>query len=133
MSRHHLFNPEGMTQAVGFSHGALVAGGRTLYVAGITGHAADGSISEDFVEQFGVACAGVAKVITEAGGEPDDLVSMVIYTSDIAEYRERTREIGVAYREVFGKHFPPMALLGISELLDPAAKVELICTAVVPD
>lgn len=131
MSRHHLFNPPGMASATGFSYGAATADGQTIYIAGLTGHHADGSIAEDIVAQFGVACESVAKVVSEAGGEPSDVVSVIIYTSDIAQYRENLKPIGEAYRSVFDSHYPPMALLGVSELFDPVAKVELVCTAVV--
>ena len=132
MSRHHLFDPEGMAPAVGFSYGAVAAGGSTLHIAGLTGHHPDGSIDENLVDQFEIACQGVARVIDEAGGEPSDLVSMTIYTTDIDEYRENLSRLGERYRSVFGKHYPPMALLGIGELFDPAAHVELVCVAVVP-
>lgn len=132
MSRHHLFNPDHMAPAAGFSYGAVAAEGRTLHIAGLTGHRQDLSIDEEIVDQFSAACRAVAGVIEEAGGEPTDLVSMTIYTSAIEEYRQHLEEIGVAYRMVFGKHYPPMALLGISELFDPKALVELVCVAVVP-
>ena len=132
MSRHHLFNPEDMAPAGGFSYGAVAAEGRTLHIAGLTGHRRDLSIDEGIVDQFSAACRAVAGVIEEAGGEPTDLVSMTIYTPAIEEYRQHLEEIGAAYRIVFGKHYPPMALLGISELLDPKALVELMCVAVVP-
>jgi enamine deaminase RidA (YjgF/YER057c/UK114 family) len=132
MSRHHLFNPEGMPPASGFSYGALSEGGRLVHVAGITGHAADGSIGVDLVDQFGTACAGVARVISEAGGSPSDLVSLTIYTTDIETYRARPKELGVCYRDVFGRHYPPMALFGVSELFDPRALIELVAVAVVP-
>lgn len=133
MSRHYLFNPEGLPPAVGFSYGAMPAAGRTLHIAGLTGHDAAGEISAHLVEQFGAACRSVARVVTEAGGRPDDVVSMTIYTSDIAGYRAHLRPLGVAYREVFGDHYPPMALIGVSELFDPNAVVELMCVAVVPE
>jgi enamine deaminase RidA (YjgF/YER057c/UK114 family) len=133
MSRHHLFNPEGMAPAVGFSYGAVAARGRTLNIAGITGHQEDGSIVPDLVDQFGAACESVVRVIFEAGGEPADLVSMTIYTTDIAGYRDNLGPLGERYRAVFGRHYPPMALLGIDELFDPAAVVELVCVAVVPE
>ncbi|MFB3051656.1 MAG: RidA family protein [Acidimicrobiia bacterium] len=132
MSRHHLFNPDHMAPAAGFSYGAVAAEGRTLHIAGLTGHRRDLSIDEGIVDQFSAACRAVAGVIEEAGGEPTDLVSMTIYTSAIEEYRQHLQEIGLAYRMVFGKHYPPMALLGISELFDPKALVELVCVAVVP-
>lgn len=133
MSRHHLFDPDGMPEATGFSYGALADRGRTLHIAGMTGHRADGSIDEDLVDQFGVACESVAKVITEAGGEPSDLVSMIICTTDVDRYRRELRPLGERYRSVFGKHYPPMALFGVIELFDSAALVELVCVAVTPD
>lgn len=133
MSRHHLFDPAGMAPPIGFSYGAIAAIGSTVHIAGITGHQEDGSIDEELVEQFGAACESVAKVIIEAGGEPTDLVSMTIYTTDITEYRENLAPLGERYRAVFGRHYPPMALLGIGELFDPAAIVELVCVAVIPD
>jgi enamine deaminase RidA (YjgF/YER057c/UK114 family) len=133
LSRHRLFNPDGMPPAVGFSYGAVAGEGRLLHIAGMTGHRADGTIDEELVEQFAAACASVARVVEEAGAEATDVISMTIYTTDIDGYRNQLGELGVAYRAVFGKHYPTMALLGIGELFDPAAKVELVCVAVVPD
>lgn len=132
LSRHQLFNPEGMPPATGFSYGAVAAEGRVLQLAGMTGHHADGSIDDGLVDQFAQACSSVARVLEAGGGSPSDVVSITIYTSDIATYRASLEQIGRAYRAVFGKHYPPMALFGISELFDPAAKVELVCVAVVP-
>jgi len=131
MSGHQFLNPEGLAPARGFSHGAVPANGRTLYIAGQTGHHQDMSLDEGLVEQFARACQSVAALITEAGGNPTDLVSMTIYTTDVPGYRESLGPIGEAYRQVFGKHFPPMALIGVAELFDPNAKVELVCTAVI--
>ena len=132
MSRHHLFDPAGMPPARGFSYGAVSQGGRLLHIAGMTGHRADGTISDDLVEQFGEACAAVRLVIERAGGDAPDLVSMLIYTSEIDLYRDRLKPLGEAYRSVFGHHYPPMALLGIDQLFDPKALVEVVCVAVVP-
>jgi enamine deaminase RidA (YjgF/YER057c/UK114 family) len=133
MSRHRLLNPEDMAAARGFSHGSATGEGTTLYIAGQTGHYADSTIDDGLVEQFAQACRSVKRVIVEAAGEPDDLVSMTIYTTDIQTYRDSLGPIGAAYRDVFGRHFPPMALIGVSELFDPKARVELVCVAVVPD
>jgi len=133
MSRHHLFDPDGLAPPIGFSYGAIAATGRTLHIAGLTGHREDGSIDEGLVEQFGAACESVATVILEAGGEPTDLVSMTIYTTDITGYREKVTPLGERYRAVFGRHYPPMALFGIGDLFDPVALVELVCVAVVPE
>ncbi|MGH8952410.1 MAG: RidA family protein [Acidimicrobiia bacterium] len=131
MSAHRFLNPDGMAPARGFSHGSVPAAGKTLYIAGQTGHHEDMSIDEALVEQFAQACRSVARVIEGAGGAPTDLVSMTIFTTDLPGYRENLGPIGAAYREVFGKHFPPMALIGVPELFDPKALVELVGVAVV--
>jgi enamine deaminase RidA (YjgF/YER057c/UK114 family) len=110
----------------------VVGGGGTLHIAGQTGHYPDLTIDAGLVEQFAQACRSVMRVIEEAGGRPDDLVSMTIFTTDVQAYRDNLGPIGAAYREVFGKHYPPMALIGVSELLDPEAVVELVCVAEVP-
>lgn len=133
MSRHELFNPEGLPPARGFSYGSIAGPGRLVHIAGITGHREDESIDDDIVAQFAGACRSVARIIEDAGGRPDDLVSMTIYTPAIDDYRANLRPIGVAYREVFGKHFPPMALFEVNGLFDPKAVVELVCVAVVPE
>jgi len=133
LSRHELLNPSSLPPPSGFSYAAGAAPGRTVYLAGLTGHHADGSLDDDLVDQFRMACESVAHVVAESGGAVEDVVSMTIYTTDIASYRSRTRDLGVAYRSVFGKHYPPMALLGIDGLFDPAALVELVCVAVIPD
>jgi enamine deaminase RidA (YjgF/YER057c/UK114 family) len=132
MTRHHLFNPPGMAPPSGFSYGALPSQGRILHIAGITGHRADLSIDEGLVDQFAQACHSLAEVISEAGGVPTDLVSLTIYTSDMAAYRANLKLIGEAWRQVFGKHYPPMALIGVAELYDPRAVVELVGVATVP-
>jgi enamine deaminase RidA (YjgF/YER057c/UK114 family) len=133
MTRHRFLDPEGLPPPVGFSYGALAADGRTLHIAGLTGHASDGSIDDDLVEQFATACGSVARVIEAAGGQPSDIVSMTIFTTDIEAYRAQLGPIGERYRRVFGRHYPPMALFGIEELFDPRARVELVCVAVVPE
>jgi enamine deaminase RidA (YjgF/YER057c/UK114 family) len=131
MSGHQFLNPAGLGPARGFSHGAVPSEGKTLYIAGQTGHHEDMRLDDGLVEQFANACRSVAAVIAEAGGDPTDLVSMTIYTTDVPGYRDSLGPIGEAYRQVFGRHFPPMALIGVADLFDPEAKIELLCVAVV--
>lgn len=125
-----LFDPDGLPPAVGFSHAVEAAGERILYVAGQTGHRQDGTIDAGLVDQFRQAARNVAICLEAAGFPTDSVARMVIYTTDVAEYRSALEPIGEAYREVFGRHYPAIALLGIAELFDPAARVELMCTAV---
>jgi enamine deaminase RidA (YjgF/YER057c/UK114 family) len=132
-SPHELRNPETLPPPKGFSHAVFPADGRTVYLAGQTGHRADGSLDDGLVDQFDQACANVVEALRAAGGQPAHLVSLTIYTTDLEGYRSSRASIGEAYRRSFGKHYPAMALLGVSGLVDPEAKVELVGVAVVPD
>ena len=134
MTVHRFLNPEGMMPPVGFSHVAMAAPGRLVFLAGQTAHQADGSVAGSTMsEQFAAAAANVGAALSAAGATPADVVSMQIFTSDVEAYRSESKAIGTAYREVFGPHYPPMALFGVTRLYDPAALVELVVTAVIPD
>ena len=134
MSVHQFLNPEDMMPPVGFSHVAVAAPGRLVFLAGQTAHQADGSVAgTSMAEQFAAAAANVGAALSAAGATPADVVSMQIFTSDVEAYRSESKAIGAAYREVFGPHYPPMALFGVARLYDPAALVELVVTAVIPD
>lgn len=128
MSR--LIDPEGMPPAVGFSHAVEATGERVLYIAGQTGHRADGTIPGELVNQFRQAARNVVACLDAAGFPTDAVVQMIIYSTDVSEYRGNLGPIGEAYREIFGRHYPAIALVGVTELFDPAARVELVCTAV---
>ncbi len=68
-----------------------------------------------------------------AGGDTDDLVSLVVYTTDVGAYRDSTRELGEVWRRHFGRRYPAMALVGVAELFEPEARVELMGVAVLAD
>lgn len=106
--------------------------GLTVFLAGQAGHRLDGTISPDLLEQFAQACRNVVTALKGCGASPEDLVNLQIFVTDVASYRSLRRELGAAYREAFGRHYPPISLLGVTELFDAAAKVELVGTAVVP-
>jgi enamine deaminase RidA (YjgF/YER057c/UK114 family) len=131
-SPHRLVNPETLPPPTGYSHAVVAATGTVVALAGQTGHRADGTIEGDLVAQFDQAAANVTEALRAAGGEPEHLVQLLIFVTDLADYREHRQEIGEAYRHHLGRHFPAMALLGVSELVDPRAKVELVGVAVVP-
>ena len=134
MTAHQFLNPDNMSPPVGFSHLAVTAPGRLVFVAGQTAHQADGTLAGvTLPEQFAAAAENVATALTAAGATPADLVQLHIYTTDVDAYRAASKAIGAAYRAVFGPHYPPMALFGVSRLYDPAALVELVATAVIPD
>ena len=82
--------------------------------------------------QFEAALANVLRVVEGAGGRVADVGRLTIYVTDMEAYRGSLAEVGAAYRTVFGKHFPAMALVAVTELVDPRAVVEVEATAVIP-
>lgn len=130
---HEILNPDTLARPQGFAHAVVAASGRTVYLGGQAGLDRDGKlVSDDLVAQFSQASANVVAALAAAGAAPDQLVAMQIYVTDVGEYKARLSELATAYQEHFGKHYPAIALLGVSELFEPPAKVELVCTAVVP-
>ncbi|MGH8958345.1 MAG: RidA family protein [Acidimicrobiia bacterium] len=123
-----LINPEGLPPAVGFSHVAVPEGGEPVFLAGQTGHRSDGSLDDGLVAQFAAACRNVEIALAAAGAQPTDVAAMQILVTDVASYRAALSELGEAYRSVFGRHFPAMTLIGVSELFDPKAVVEIVAT-----
>ncbi len=113
----------------------MAARGRMVFVAGQVGwNPASGEFaSDDFVAQVRQVLRNVAAVLQAGGAEPRHVVRLIWYITDKAAYVAAQREIGTAYREVFGKHFPPMTLVVVSALLEERALVEIEATAVVPD
>ena len=117
-----IVNPPELPEPVGFAH-AVVAGGG-VYLGGQTGEGAS------IADQFDSAATKLVTALRAAGGEPDQLVSLVVYTTDIDEYRESTAELGEVWRRHFGKRYPAMALIGVSALFEPQARIELMGVAV---
>ena len=128
----HVFvNPPDLPEAVGFSHAVVAEPGRIVFLAGQAGDRVDGTLDEGLLEQFAQSCRNVALALEGAGAAKTDLVNLHIFVTDVAAYRRLRRELGEAYREVFGRHYPPMALFGVTELFDPTARVELVGVAVI--
>jgi enamine deaminase RidA (YjgF/YER057c/UK114 family) len=121
------FNPPELGPASGFSH-ATRAGG-LVYLGGQIGSDASGRVVApgDIVAQFGQAIRNVGTALRSAGSAPERAVKLTYYVTDVAAYRASLREIGSAYRVVFGKHFPATSLIGVKELFDPLAMVEIEC------
>jgi enamine deaminase RidA (YjgF/YER057c/UK114 family) len=131
---HRIVNPAELSKPRGFSHAVVAAPGRTVHFGGQTSHDRDGVVQgRSLAEQFDGAAANLALALRAAGAEPAHLVSMQIFVTDAAEYRSSLKEVGAAHRRHFGRHFPAMALFEVSGLADPAARVELLAVAVIPD
>jgi enamine deaminase RidA (YjgF/YER057c/UK114 family) len=125
--------PEGWAPAKGYANGILVEGGRTLYIAGQIGwDAQQALVSPDFLPQFRQALENIAAVVMAAGGETRHLVRVTIYVTDKSAYMGEIRDVGAAWRDVIGRHFPAMTLVQVADLLEPGAQVEIEATAVLP-
>ena len=126
-------NPAELGAPKGFSHGMLApVGARILFVAGQIGW--DGGqrlVVGGFVAQFEQALANVLAVVREAGGDGESICRLTIYVVDRKKYVGALREVGEAYRRVLGRHFPAMALVEVSGLVEPGTEVEIEATAAI--
>jgi enamine deaminase RidA (YjgF/YER057c/UK114 family) len=131
---HRVVNPEGLAPPVGFAHAVVAAPGRTVYLGGQAAQGPDGAIAgATLAEQFDRAAANLVAALAAAGGAPEHLVSLHVYVTDAAAYRAALAELGAAYRRHLGRHYVATALFEVAGLFDPAARVELVGIAVVPD
>ncbi len=122
-------NPPGLARPSGYSHG-LRGRGELLFVAGQVGwDAQECMVSDDFVAQFAQALDNVLAVVRAAGGAPESVGRLTVYVTDKDEYLRRRRELGPAWRERFGRHYPAMALVEVKGLLEPRAQLEIEATA----
>jgi len=130
---HEIVTAPDLAAPVGFAHAVIAAPGRTVHLGGQTAQAKDGSIvGVTMTEQFDVAAGNVTAALRAAGGYPEQLVSLIIYVTDVAAYRAALPELGPLWRKHFGRHYPAVALLGVAALFDDDALIELVGTAVVP-
>ncbi len=112
---HDIVNPSSLAKPAGFAHAVVAAPGRTVYLGGQTAQGPSGEIvGATIVEQFTVAAGNVVTALAAAG------------------YRAALPDLAPVYRQHFGRHYPAIALLGVAELFDPDALLELVGTAVVP-
>jgi enamine deaminase RidA (YjgF/YER057c/UK114 family) len=123
------FNPPELAPASGFSH--ATSGGGLVFLGGQVGSDESGRIVEpgDLVAQFGRAIRNVGVALRAGGSSPEQAVKLTYYVTDVGAYRAGLKEIGAAYREVFGRHFPATSLFGVAALFDPDAMVEIECVA----
>lgn len=128
-----LHQPAGWAPPRGYAN-AVSARGRLVVTAGQIGwDPATGEIlSDDFAEQAGQALRNVEAALRAAGAEPRHLVRLTWFVTDREGYLGASREIGEAYRGIFGRHYPAMSVVVVAALLEPRARVEIEATAVVP-
>jgi enamine deaminase RidA (YjgF/YER057c/UK114 family) len=127
---HQVIQPDGWLPAKGYANGVHVHNG-TLYVGGQIGWNGQQQFeTHDFIGQMRQALRNILDVVEKAGGQASDIVRLTWYVTDKREYVARQSEVGQAYREVMGKHFPAMAMVVVSALVEDEALVEIEATAV---
>ncbi|MHA6326370.1 RidA family protein [Roseivivax sp. CAU 1753] len=125
-------HPEGWKPAKGYANGVL-AEGRVLFVGGQIGWTAQQVFeTDDFIGQMVQALRNIVDVVHAAGGEVAHITRLTWYVTDKQEYLARQKEVGAAYREVMGYHFPAMTMVVVAGLIEDAARVEIEATAVLP-
>ncbi len=124
--------PPGWPRPSGFSNG-IAADGRMVFTAGIIGWDEKGRIvAPDLAGQLRQVLLNTLAILAEDGAGPEHIVRMTWYVVDINEYRFGLAEIGAVYKEVMGRVFPAMAVVQVTALVEPAARIEIETTAMVP-
>jgi enamine deaminase RidA (YjgF/YER057c/UK114 family) len=127
------FQPPGWARPKGFANG-IAARGQLVFIAGQVGWTGQGEWRErSFAGQFRQALQNVIAVLEEANGKPEHIVRLTWYVLDKKEYLASLGEVGAAYRELMGRHYPTMAVVQVSGLVEDEARLEIEATAVLPE
>jgi enamine deaminase RidA (YjgF/YER057c/UK114 family) len=126
---HSILQPAAWPRPAGYSNG-IVADGHTIFLAGQIGwDAATGRVAAGIAEQVEQALHNIVLLLTEARAQPDDIVRLTWFVTDMEQYRQNAKAIGQGYRRVMGRHFPTMSVIGVSCLVERDALVEIEATA----
>ena len=126
-----VLQPAGWPAPRGYANG-MMADGRILVTGGVVGWDVTGNFPDGFVAQVRQTLLNIRAIFAEGGAEPHHLVRLTWYVLDVDEYVASLRELGRAYREIVGAHYPAMAVVQVVRLVEKAARVEIEATAVVP-
>ena len=126
-----ILQPAGWPKPRGYSNG-MMAEGRIVLTGGTVGWDTDGRFPGTFAEQAHQTFLNIVEILAEGGAEPHHVVRLTWYVTDVEEYLAAGKELGRAYRDVFGAHYPAMAVVQVVRLVELQAKVEIEATAVVP-
>jgi enamine deaminase RidA (YjgF/YER057c/UK114 family) len=128
-----ILQPPGWARPKGFSNG-ISCQGRLVFIGGQIGWSGQGKwLDRSFAGQFRQALKNILDILAQAGGKPEHLVRLTWYVLDKNEYLASLKELGVAYRELMGRHYPTMAVVQVSGLVEDAARLEIEATAVIPE
>ncbi len=128
-----ILQPPGWARPKGFSNG-ISCQGRLVFIGGQIGWSGQGEwLDRSFAGQFRQALKNILNILAQAGGKPEHLVRLTWYVLDRKEYLASLKELGAAYRELMGRHYPTMAVVQVSGLVEDAARLEIEATAVIPE
>jgi enamine deaminase RidA (YjgF/YER057c/UK114 family) len=131
MSVHTVLLPKGWSRPRGYANGIL-ARGELVFTGGLVGWNAQHVFPSGFVAQARQCLENIVAVLAAGGARPEHIVRMTWYVLDIDEYLAVQAELGAAYRAVLGEHYPAMALVQVSRLVEREARLEIETTAVIP-
>ena len=131
MSALQILQPPDWPAPKGYANG-MMGEGRIVLIGGQIGWDAEGRFAHGFVAQAELALRNILAVLKEAGGGPEHIGRLTWYVVDMEEYRACLPDLGRAYRQVMGRNFPAMALLGITALAEREARLEIEATAILP-
>jgi len=124
--------PEGWPRPKGYANG-VAAEGRFVFVAGMIGWDETGAFPEpSFAGQVRRTLENTLAVLKEGGAGPEHVVRQTWYVTDKQAYLASARELGAVWRELMGAHYPAMAVVQVTALIEDQAMVEIETTAVVP-
>ena len=126
-----ILQPSGWPAPKGYANG-MAADGRLVVTGGVIGWDQQGHLPDDFVAQVRQTLRNISAILVEGGARPEHLVRLTWYVVDMEEYLANLKTLGQVYRDVFGTHYPAMALVQVVRLVEKAARVEIEATAVVP-
>ena len=126
-----VLQPSGWPAPKGYANG-MAADGRLVVTGGVIGWDNQGHLPDGFVAQVRQTLSNISAILAEGGARPEHLVRLTWYVVDMEEYLSNLKELGQIYREIFGTHYPAMALVQVVRLVEKAARVEIEATAVVP-
>jgi enamine deaminase RidA (YjgF/YER057c/UK114 family) len=126
-----ILQPSGWPLPKGYANG-VAAEGRIVVTGGVIGWDTEERLADGFVAQVRQTLSNIAAILAEGGAKPEHLVRLTWYVVDIDEYLANLKALGRIYREIFGAHYPAMALVQVVRLVEKAARVEIEATAVVP-
>ncbi len=127
-----ILQPPNWPRPKGYANGVATKG-NLVFLSGIIGWNAQGEFAGGFAAQVRQALLNIVEILKQAQARPEHIARMTWYVLDKNEYLAASKEMGAAYREIIGRHYPAMTVVEVAGLIEANARVEIEVTAVVPE